>query len=445
MDYTVACGTAEAARPVDLRIAAPEGVAVAVAGRPPQTGTFSATVDLNPGQGLQWVVIDGFGSATTYHARCIPPDFPAFAVTRNGTPQAQWYIVTPSLNIGDGPPGSPYAVIFNGDGVPVWWYRSRDQYPIDAALLANGNLAWANWGLSSFGSVGGFDEFSLDGRKLRTYETGGGQTDFHDMRLLPNGHVLLLTYKPRSGVDVSQIVPGATSATVLDAEIQEIDPSNGSVVWSWNSKDHIALDETVSRWRATLLEPYDIIHLNSIEDDGDGLIISARHLDAIYRINKATGAIQWKLGGTHRPESLVVRGDPNGDAPLGGQHDARRLPDGTVSVYDNATALDRPPRAVRYRVDPAAGTATLLEQVSDPSDVPDSPCCGSARKLSGGDWVISWGGRPLVEELNSSGRRVLALHFDGMLFSYRADALEPGRLSTNDLRSAMDAQANNLG
>ena len=139
------------------------------------------------------------------------------------------------------------------------------------------------------------------------------------------------------------------------------------------------------------------------------------------------------------------RGIPTAPRRWGAQHDARRLPGGTVSIFDNGTALGRPPRAVRYRIDPSARTATLIEQVSDPSDAPDSLCCGSARKLSGGDWVISWGGLPLVEELTRSGQRVLALHFDGSFFSYRADALEPGRLSAESLRSAMDAQAPDTG
>ena len=60
-------------------------------------------------------------------------------------------------------------------------------------------------------------------------------------------------------------------------------------------------------------------------------------------------------------------------------------------MLDNRTGLDdATPRAVRYRIDQAAGTATLLQSISDP-DVPVSYCCGSARLLPNQDWLIDWG------------------------------------------------------
>ena len=45
------------------------------------------------------------------------------------------------------------------------------------------------------------------------------------------------------------------------------------------------------------------------------------YVGAVYSIDRSTGDINWKLGGTHTPESLEVKNDPNGDYPLGGQHD----------------------------------------------------------------------------------------------------------------------------
>src|SRR5205085_1925089 len=100
-----------------------------------------------------------------------------------------------------------------------------------------------------------------------------------------------------------------------------------------------------------------------------------------------------KLGGTTTPESLTIVGDDD-HAPnhLGGQHDARILPDGTLSLHENGTGLGRPPRAVRFRIDPIARTATLVETVVDPT-IPTSLCCGSATRMPGGDWVMNWGSR----------------------------------------------------
>jgi hypothetical protein len=182
---------------------------------------------------------------------------------------------------------------------------------------------------------------------------------------------------------------------------------------------------------------YDPVHINSVEPDGDGLIISTRQTDSIYRILRPSGAIDWKLGGTDTPQRLDMVGDPFGETNFGGQHDARRKPDGTVTLYDNGSARDRPPRGVRYRIDLVARTATLVEDIRDPEAV-RSFCCGSSRKLSGGNWVSGWGGLAFFTEQTPAGDVVMRLRYqDG--FSYRAIPVEPGAFSVEEVRAAMDA------
>ncbi len=184
---------------------------------------------------------------------------------------------------------------------------------------------------------------------------------------------------------------------------------------------------------------YDLVHWNSIQPAGNGSVIASfRHLDAVYKIDKSTGAIVWKLGGTSRPESLNVIGDPL-TYTFGGQHDARLLADGTVTVFDNRTDLNSPPRAVRFRIDETAGTATLLQSISDP-DVPLSGCCGSARRLSNGDWLIDWGqatNHP-IGGYKPNGERTFLLTLDGRS-SYRAEPVPAGAVSAQSLRHAMNA------
>ena len=102
----------------------------------------------------------------------------------------------------------------------------------------------------------------------------------------------------------------------------------GQLVWDWKTQDHIALAETGRWWPLAIGFDYDLVHWNSIQPAGNGSVIASfRHLDAVYKIDKSTGAIVWKLGGTSRPESLNVIGDPFAYT-FGGQHDARLLPTG---------------------------------------------------------------------------------------------------------------------
>jgi outer membrane protein assembly factor BamB len=259
--------------------------------------------------------------------------------------------------------------------------------------------------------------------------------------------VVLISYVPRDHVDLRKLSPELPSdATVVDGEVQEVD-RNGKLKWSWSTKDHIALSES-SRWHQ--VKPvrlrdhrvaYDIVHLNSVDVEGKRVVVSMRHTDAVYEIDKPTGNVLWKLGGTQTLQSLTFANDPFGADSFGGQHDARLTADGRyLTLFDNGTLRNRPPRAVRYSIDGAARTATLLQSVTDPA-VSDSLCCGSARLLPGGDWVISWGGNFVVTEADPAGHRVLALGFAGERQSYRAIPILPGTLRARDFRTGMDAQA----
>jgi hypothetical protein len=261
---------------------------------------------------------------------------------------------------------------------------------------------------------------------------------------MPNGHFLAITYRRRDGVDLSSR-GGPHSARVFDGEVQELSPT-GDLVWRWNSRGRVSPSETGKPWwynEAGGTPPpaergYDLLHLNSVEPDGDGLIVSSRHTDSVFRIDRATGKIDWKLGGSYvAGRSLTVLGVPPGEDVFGGQHDARLLPDGTLTVYDNRGYATGSPAAVRFRIDAAARTATRIEHVTNP-DIRKSQWGGSARKLPGGDWVIAWGATSLVTEQRPSGATVLALRFGSGHFTYRAAAIPPGRLAATALRRGMD-------
>ena len=380
-------------------------------------------------------------SQGTYHVRCLADDFPAWTSERHGTPAAQWYIVTPTLGLH----GGRYVAIFDRNGVPVWWMR-RKRKPMDAKLLPDGNLAWSIFDDPSLTGLDvPYQEHRLDGKLVRRIGAVGVPTDAHDLQVLPNGHYLVVSYARREGVDLSQY-GGPSSAAVADAVVQEL-TKGGKLVRSWNSKDHVALSESEPFMKTIIKMPlkdtdgssvYDLVHINSVEPDGNSLVISMRHTDAVYKVSRATGAVEWKLGGTRTAQSLSVAGEPEGSLTFSGQHDARILGDGTLTVHDNRTGNSAGPRAVRFSIDEAARTATQIEQLTDPGTIP-SICCGSARRIAGGDWVMSWGFSGLVTELRPSGQRTYVLNFGPDAFPYRAIPLLPGRLSARALRAGMDA------
>src|SRR5260370_28216783 len=178
-----------------------------------------------------------------------------------------------------------------------------------------------------------------------------------------------------------------------------------------------------------------------MEATGTGFILSFRHLNAIYSTDQATGNVVWKLGGSARPESLAIQNDSvfTGSGGFGGQHDARLLSDGSVTLYDDGTGRSRPPRAVRYQIDTTAHTATWLNELSDPL-VPGSVCCGSARELAGGNWGMGWGGTNTATEATPGGTREFALEFPSGTFMYRTIPVPIGQMDRAALRAAMDAK-----
>jgi len=165
------------------------------------------------------------------------------------------------------------------------------------------------------------------------------------------------------------------------------------------------------------------------------MYLSFRNLDALYKVNRQTGNIVWKLGGTETPDSLQILNDPRGGYPLGGQHDVRVLSNGDITVSNNRTDLADPPEAERYRIDEDAGTATLVESVSDPK-VPSSFCCGSARRLPDESWLVAWGAAKVIGAYEPDGRPIYRLRSPAGL-TYRANPV-PGFVGVGELRRAMD-------
>ena len=456
IDYVVRCTGA----PIHVLVDAPDDHPISIDDQPAATGHLEADVNRTEGQAFQ--IVDQ-SLLRAYSVRCLPYDYPNFTVSGHGQ-QAEYYLTAP---FGLGLPLSPeYITIFDRNGVPVWWSKTRQ--PVNfATRFSDGNL-----GLVRFDDQPS-EVFSLlppvTVRQVASNaQPPGAIYDNHDVLLLPNGHYVYV-YNYRRTMDASGAFPSHTddtslhNATVLDHVLVEID-ARGNPVWSWDAADHIAPSEMDPQWEHdvyTGLDPdgYDVFHWNSVEATPSGFLLSFRHLDAVFAITKDPGQgddgeVEWKLGGSPRAESLTVAADPvfSGASHFGGQHDARRLSDGTITLYDNGSGLGRAPRGVRYRLalnSPVGtgGTATLIEQVSDSADVPSSFCCGSARRLPGGNWLFGFGGTGVIAEVASTGDLnrpdgtvVFRIVYDAPVVEYRTEPIQAGALNWFVLRLSMDAQ-----
>lgn len=368
----------------------------------------------------------------------LPADFPSWRFESLRPSPPGLFVVTFSNPADE----RPWVIVFDDKGKPRWWYNP-DTRALWGQVIGNGDLVWAR----SFGDGYGLDPRmahevrSESGRLVRLVRTGGTIVDGHEYRELADGNVLLDTYVPETA-DLRRF-GGPQRAAIASAEVQEVDPT-GKVVWHWNSRGHIALRETGRWWRNVLSNPrrrlhreiFDPVHINSIEPRGGGeVVISTRHTDAVYGIDRATGEINWKLGGVQTGKSLRVTGDP-ATKLLGGQHDARIDRRGRLTVFDNGKDRPRRPRVVFYRLDLERGRALYRGQLNDP-EVKRSHCCGSARELNGGGWLVSWGDNPLVTGFDGAGRVAFRLHLPASTF--RAVPAPAGATSVARLQRGMAA------
>ena len=432
-DYVVRCTSGPR---VTVNVSAPSGTRVNVDGQGPREGSFTTSVLLGAGQAFRITVTSGATSAFHF-VRCLPSDLPRWTFSRFGQPQSEWFTAAPlaKTNFDPPPPGvsANYTFIFDRNGVPVWWKKATLQQT-DFLVFPNGNVAWLR------GGDAGGEERRLDGSLVRTVRPAGLAIDPHEFMLLPNGNYLITTIRTLPGKSYCS----HTNRTIHDNGVQEVTPA-GAVVWVWWASDHIALSEVPAMWCSAadangVLDPY---HINSAEPEGNDVLMSFRHLNAVYSVHKTNGAVEWKIGGTTRPESLAVHNDPvYGTDGFLGQHDVRDLADGTITLFDNGFGgtTPRQPRAVRYALDLNARTATLVEQKQYPSTTPLAVCCGSARRLSGGNWLMALGSTGIITELGPSGSRIFDLTWDDGLFSYRSHPVPSGVVSRPALRGGMDAQ-----
>ena len=429
-DYVIACDDAPT-----LTVRGTGRTRVAIDDGPPRRRA-QLQLSLGDGQSVRVSAVRR-GARERYWIRCAPEPVLAFEYERHSRPLDQLYVF--AAISGQFEIESNWVTIIDENGTPVWWFEATPP-AIGATVLPGGAIGWQRFVFSPGGygtSPRNAAELrGADGDLITKLRTEGSPTDHHELRANSEGNYLLLSYRPRSGVDTS-VFNGDADATVLDAVVQEISPA-GRLVSEWSSEGRIGLEETGRWWQYLSGEPYDIVHINSVDPlAGDDFVISLRHTDAVYRIDGDSGNVVWKLGGTPTPQSLEVRRDPFADHVLGGQHDADWLGGGVVSVYDNRTYLGSSSRAVRYRV--RSGRARYLDALLDPA-VPPSPCCGSADPVDGGGWLVSWGGTQTIAEYGPDRQRTFAVTLPEPTLSYRAAAIG-NEIDKRTLRRGMDVMS----
>jgi hypothetical protein len=411
-----------------------------------------------------------------YWVRCLPHDFPdlQWVVHDDAGTRAPGYYLLGNQETND---GAAYAIVLDSNGVPVWYFREPTGV-FDIENLVPGAISFIPY-------PQGTNPFEIHHLSPLRKTDVGSNVDPHELRVLPNGDYLVFDSSLQTGVDLTglnlPLLDGGTeplgpNSPIQACNIHELDRT-GKVVWSWIGTDHfdLAVDSTyplpagfVPVDGGVAIETYDgspivdPFHCNSIDVDpaNGNLLVSARHLDSIFYVEKATGKVLWKMGG---PKASKDDATYVGVAdPFFRQHDARLLPGwsadcnggtGQISLFDDETAVVGPARAIVYSVTVGAGDggatdcdgglpvgvdAGSASRVWQWKGTTTSNFSGSFRITADGSRIIGWGASNVFglvfTEVSQDGRNLVELYSPNDIISYRAIKIPVSAFDLTTLR-----------
>jgi hypothetical protein len=442
----------------------------------------SATVTLTTNQAAV-IRAPGSKKATEqYWIRCLPTNFPPLKVMTDDNQAPTGYYLTQTSLVAPG--GTPYVMILDKHGTPIWWQQTTPGGAGYFDQWSSNSLAWdsaSNGGTPNFNNTAGYTVYNFQRATSTTIIPNDLPADGHAIIHLSDGNVLWLTDPEVSGVTLSSIGKGSDQ-NVVNCVLQETRPG-GKVLWTWNALQHLGVNESIYPISDTVKgqQVWDLFHCNSVALQGGAtatpekanVVLSARENSAVYLITRSTGGIIWKVGGD-KPTStdpdagaqfLHVVNDPEGG--FFAQHNAQLSATGQLTMFDDhsgapfytdPTETPGPARGAQYAIDTTSGTATLDWSYSAP-DGQTTLATGSFNRYpsaTGTDNVIGWGLsnpittggatlEPLMSEVNSSGKPILAIDFvepSGASFpsiygSYRVIKLTPSQVNIGLLRANM--------
>ncbi len=229
----------------------------------------------------------------------------------------------------------------------------------------------------------------------------GYHADLHEISMQSNGTAWIDAFDP---IDMNlSSLHGLSNGVLTDSVIQEIDVKTGLVMWEWHALGHIPVSESHNAVPKSHY-PWDYVHINSISLGPSGdVLLSSRNTWALYDVDLRSGAVRWRIGGSHSSFKM----GPGTNTYW--QHDAEWQPDGTISVFDNGSSppKEKQSRGLLLNVSASAHTVTLKKAFTNPSRTLLASSQGNTLALPGGDWLMGYGGLPDFTEYDSSGHVLL--------------------------------------
>lgn len=384
----------------------------AAASANPDQGPAAATVEYNANQ------THFFYSRPDLH----PPR--ATVVGRSSgasgpVPPDELLLLTPKAFLPPGP-GEPGVMLIQSNG-RLRWFRPTGEVAFDLQyqqFKGKPVLTWWEGKVTNGTGAGEAVVADLNFNEItRIGELDGLRPDLHELNLTDRGTALITAYHPVPA-DLRS-VGGPKDGYLMGAVAMEVDVATKKLLHRWESVDHVKLDETyqeLPKGQGTKEVPFDYFHINSISLTPDGeLLISSRDMWALYKVNRTSGDVIWRLNGK---KSDFQMGE---GARFYWQHHSRYHGATTISLFDDGAAPAEEPqsRGIVLHVDEDKMTVTLEKSFVHPLRIL-TPHQGSIQLMPDGGAWIGWGAQPYFSRFSSDGELVVDGRLPSNVESYRA-------------------------
>lgn len=274
---------------------------------------------------------------------------------------------------------------------------------------------------------------------IDTISSAGGvvPADQHEFKMTAGGETALITVYQQIAWDLSRIGLTRNQGWVMDSIFQEINMTDGSVIFDWSSLNNVdpytsyvyPKSSDISGDGLGPQTAWDYFHMNSVDKSNltGNYIISARHMSTIYNINATDGSIIWRLQAGGDSDFACT------DFNFSYQHDAQIVAENatsiTLSMYDNASnnfnkTSDQSSGKI-LTIDYNSKTASLSAPLTVFPGTKNilSASQGNTQVLSNGNIFHGWGDWPLFSEHTPDGNAVWTANIgpnQGEVMNYRA-------------------------
>ena len=292
-------------------------------------------------------------------SRPVPNHVPSFIFTQHQPTSKDYYLTVPfkaGISITDTTGKYPKPLmLLDANGYLVWYKPVFTQNILNFKYLPEyDQYSWINY-------VNQHDiRYMIMDKHFQVLDsfttTNGIRPDLHEFQVTKNQeYVLAGVYDTIMDLSNYQFNGqfGSSQTSVIGFAIQKFNAAH-ELLFEWKSLDYIHPTEAYDQYGYSA-DHFDYCHGNAIWEDTDGdYLVSFRNLNAVYKISSTSGEVVWILGGKSSTFSFT------NDHGFSAQHDAVRLPNGNLSLFDNANMADPPKisRAVEYMLDTVNWTAT---------------------------------------------------------------------------------------